>query len=1191
MNRAAIFTLAILTVISSLPVVESGTITDNSPSAGLRRYREDFQNLTTGSIPTDSWYNVTTAGTGTQFVNSAKMWQTQDTAAAYAVQLNNNAVGADLCLAGQSLTFTGSVPDLATTTQVEFRVQSGTVASSTSPANSAGIRFTGIVASSVSLVQFFLHDSSGAEIVSGTTGNLNADAAFTTTISQMNCPNLASVLFTNTGLGVATLSMTGDSPFTGTFNEFSLAHTTGAASTTLTADNYDWQGILMPAPTITNISPGGGATPGGNTVTVTGTNFVSGAQVTVDGVATNETFVSATQITFVAPQHAAGATSVIVTNPDGRASNAATYTYAALPTPVINAVVPDIGSTAGGDAVQIQGNNFRDPTVYFDGVAATTVSFYNSRVNVTTPPHAAGIVNVTVTNGDDLQSATLTNGYEYCATTDTDTDGVPDCVDNCPDDFNPSQRDFDADGAGNACQIVSEFGEGVTEDFEDDALGDNSPAQAWYTFSSSHTGTSTAAVVSNGGGNAFRLTGGGGGLALVHFFTNRDMCPATLEWDGRLVSGSSALVNTYIANASGSPAANFVSLNAAESQDRLYAFTQSSGGTAVQFTGMTTNNLLRHYTLRCDDDGTLISANSTATDTAGTYAVSSGALARNAQTAHMPFVTFVIDNGFSLEIDNLTLSFPAGNFSGWQNQTVADITGFDVDQFGQLAITRHDNGETVQVFDGFSLEPGNTDATNCQRFGGVDAMTDSTGESLVAYFDCPTNPLEVQFLQIRDRNMQEPSGQITTITAKDSGSIFDPSGFLAGDQDDDVEISDVGTFPYDFSKQGLDQQFGDDIETENGAFAFSDGSGRIGVVTYQSRNNDVDKSQVASVVIKSGTNPGDPQLCAAYDTTTNPARDLLYGVAPGVNVLGFKVNYGSVNTADGVSVSLTNIFPGSHPETLSANIGCGKDLLVTVSAGNVYLWNIVTGIRTLMHTSPDLGFVGMDPDGLQFAFEDGDEIILMQLNGEIAARFEKPEPVITEVILRNQGNAIYLSGASGIYYLDATPYSQYGNVSYNPFVDIDGDGLATFEDSDIDGDGVPNTSDPDIDGDGAPNTGDVDGDGIPDESDPDIDGDEIPNESDPDIDGDGIPNESDPHPNGSDSDDDGDGLPDNIDGQPGGLGTGTANPGVVPTGGATGQGLFGFSRTVSILGALALILALAFAGYVFTAGRGSRREE
>ena len=38
------------------------------------------------------------------------------------------------------------------------------------------------------------------------------------------------------------------------------------------------------------------------------------------------------------------------------------------------------------------------------------------------------------------------------ATDDSDGDGVPDNIDNCPNTPNPSQADSDEDGVGNACE-------------------------------------------------------------------------------------------------------------------------------------------------------------------------------------------------------------------------------------------------------------------------------------------------------------------------------------------------------------------------------------------------------------------------------------------------------------------------------------------------------------------------------------------------------------------------------------------------------------------------------------------------------------------------------------------------------------------------------------------------------------------
>ena len=83
------------------------------------------------------------------------------------------------------------------------------------------------------------------------------------------------------------------------------------------------------APTISSISPSSGSTNGGTAVTITGTNFSSGATVTFGGTAaSNVTVVSSTSITATTPAHAAGAVSVVVSdsNGSGTLTNGFTYT-------------------------------------------------------------------------------------------------------------------------------------------------------------------------------------------------------------------------------------------------------------------------------------------------------------------------------------------------------------------------------------------------------------------------------------------------------------------------------------------------------------------------------------------------------------------------------------------------------------------------------------------------------------------------------------------------------------------------------------------------------------------------------------------------------------------------------------------------------------------------------------------------
>ncbi len=88
--------------------------------------------------------------------------------------------------------------------------------------------------------------------------------------------------------------------------------------------------------------------------------------------------------------------------------------------PTVTSVSPNSGTTAGGTSVNISGTNFSSgATITFGGGAATNVSVVNATtINAVTPAHAAGAVNVVVTNSNGL-SGTLTSGFTYTAPVQT----------------------------------------------------------------------------------------------------------------------------------------------------------------------------------------------------------------------------------------------------------------------------------------------------------------------------------------------------------------------------------------------------------------------------------------------------------------------------------------------------------------------------------------------------------------------------------------------------------------------------------------------------------------------------------------------------------------------------------------------------------------------------------------------------
>ena len=171
------------------------------------------------------------------------------------------------------------------------------------------------------------------------------------------------------------------------------------------------------APQVQGVSPSSGPAAGGTAVTISGSGFTTGATVTFGGTSASATVVGSTTINAIAPAHASGAVNVVVTNPGGQSAtltNGYTYASAPPPAPTVSGITPNTGSTAGGTSVTISGTGFSSgATVSIGLTAATNVVVINSTtITANTPAHAAGTVNVVVTN-TDAQSGTLVNGFTY----------------------------------------------------------------------------------------------------------------------------------------------------------------------------------------------------------------------------------------------------------------------------------------------------------------------------------------------------------------------------------------------------------------------------------------------------------------------------------------------------------------------------------------------------------------------------------------------------------------------------------------------------------------------------------------------------------------------------------------------------------------------------------------------------------
>jgi hypothetical protein len=115
--------------------------------------------------------------------------------------------------------------------------------------------------------------------------------------------------------GVTDVVVTNLNPATGVIDS-------GSGTTTQT------QGYtFVVAPLISNVTPSSGSVSGGTTVTIKGTQFVSGAQVLIGGVQAVVQNLTSTNITAVVPANAAGTSPVVVVNPGGQSSNTLIFTY------------------------------------------------------------------------------------------------------------------------------------------------------------------------------------------------------------------------------------------------------------------------------------------------------------------------------------------------------------------------------------------------------------------------------------------------------------------------------------------------------------------------------------------------------------------------------------------------------------------------------------------------------------------------------------------------------------------------------------------------------------------------------------------------------------------------------------------------------------------------------------------------
>lgn len=168
----------------------------------------------------------------------------------------------------------------------------------------------------------------------------------------------------------------------------------------------------IPKPAITAIQPPSGPTAGQTRVVIDGTDFHAQAVVFLDNVRVQTAARTAVQLQFDTPLHAAGAVQVKVQNPAKQNSDPVTYTFIGPPRITAIAIVPpgvlnhaSLARAAGGELARISGDNFDAAAVVsVDGAALDDAAIQErtgrTRIDATTPQHAAGAAVVRVTNDD-----------------------------------------------------------------------------------------------------------------------------------------------------------------------------------------------------------------------------------------------------------------------------------------------------------------------------------------------------------------------------------------------------------------------------------------------------------------------------------------------------------------------------------------------------------------------------------------------------------------------------------------------------------------------------------------------------------------------------------------------------------------------------------------------------------------------
>ena len=198
----------------------------------------------------------------------------------------------------------------------------------------------------------------------GVAGTITADSG--TRITVTSPPSTGTVDITATTAAITADSgpqITGPDRHGGTGTVDITVTTPDGTSRPITADHYTY---TAPRPAVTGVSPDGGTTAGGTTVSITGTGLAGATGVRFGAAAAVITADSGTQITVTSPP-GTGTVTITVTTPAGTSkTTAGHYTYTTRPklSQSISFTAPASGTAGGSATLSASGGGSGNPVVF-----------------------------------------------------------------------------------------------------------------------------------------------------------------------------------------------------------------------------------------------------------------------------------------------------------------------------------------------------------------------------------------------------------------------------------------------------------------------------------------------------------------------------------------------------------------------------------------------------------------------------------------------------------------------------------------------------------------------------------------------------------------------------------------------------------------------------------------------------------